>query len=698
MSEYTFDVIPLTEGLDFNTATSLAKPGSLRDCLNYEFVDGAGLKRIDGMRLYDGNMRNKTDKIFYIHINDLVASGITTIDAIYAKRPWLYVESTDNPNKIPFGYMAWNSDELALYDTPDGATLLDNALIPFIRLDCPSYADPSFSSGNIKILNSAVLDIPEGTFEIFGAGVLTSTQKNAVFGSSTATSKDEESTLLSYVQETSYISLDNYNSILPDATFPPTPLNQAWSEKLKEATCVIGDAFVCSGTTVKQIYPGDYVYHKSVDNFPFLVLKATLNSGAWTSGTGTLYLAPLSTTSTTEGYTRNGDAIFSYDFYQSSLSLYRDVSGGISEAMTDVVFTKISAESNIEYQPDIACMYRVDSELGALTNDTVFSITEPGTEGTQYDLTNDAVTVSSGDAEAMPIISGGAVKAIVPTKRGTSYTSAPTFTIDASTGTAASSPVASLTNTINRTNWQFVHTGWKVTFDAGNRSYGYLNKIDRYRDIDGNSYSTSSSVTSLEANKLLGRITGTAPGVTGWFQHTGTGTHRWENFGLWRNQVGVSDESTMLGNIDTASDSEYIYQKISAASSPNQGRTAIVTLNSFPGLSAIPEGSSIKGIKITAIVDDGGTTTTIPASLGLYGVLGVVRQSEIGGYVEKSFGSAQEFLTAANADLQTVITGGMASTTFTRDSFCLIVLYESNPLNSMFPLTTPTFTVSPLSW
>ena len=48
---YQLDIVPLTEGLDFNTATSLAKPGSLRDCLNYEFVDGAGLKRIDGFRL-----------------------------------------------------------------------------------------------------------------------------------------------------------------------------------------------------------------------------------------------------------------------------------------------------------------------------------------------------------------------------------------------------------------------------------------------------------------------------------------------------------------------------------------------------------------------------------------------------------------------------------------------------------------------
>ena len=56
---YKLDVIPLTEGLDFNTGTSLSKPSSLRDCLNYEFVDGAGLKRIDGMRLYDGNMQKQ---------------------------------------------------------------------------------------------------------------------------------------------------------------------------------------------------------------------------------------------------------------------------------------------------------------------------------------------------------------------------------------------------------------------------------------------------------------------------------------------------------------------------------------------------------------------------------------------------------------------------------------------------------------
>ena len=672
MSEYTFDVIPLTEGLDFNTATSLAKPGSLRDCLNYEFVDGAGLKRIDGMRLYDGNMRNKTDKIFYI----LVAGTSISDDTIYAERPWLYVDSTDNPNKIPFGHIAWNSATLPYDDTDGGGTI-----IPIIRFDCPSYADPSFSSGDIKILNSAVLTITEGTYSFLTANSLTAGNKAAVYGTVSGNAVNEEN-LLSYVQETSYISSGMFVSAVPDAAFPPDPVNSVWSEKLKNTTFVVGDAFVCSGSSVKQIYPGDYVYHKSGTNFPYLVLKAELNSGSWTAGTAALHLAPLGTTSVAEGYTRNGDALFNHDFTSSTLSLYRDTSGGTAEAMTDVVFTKDSAQSNIEFQPDVACMYRVDSELGALTNDAVFSITEPGTEGTQYDLTNDAVTVSSGDAEAMPLISSGAVKAVVPTKRGTSYASAPTFTIDASSGTAASSPVASLTNTINRTNWQFVHTGWKVTFDAGNRSYGYLNKIDRYRDIDGNSYSTSSSVTSLEANKLLGRISATAPGVTGWFQHSGTGTHRWENFGLWRNQVGVSDESTMLGNVDTA-DSEYIYQKVSAASNPSQGRTAIVTLNSFPGLSAIPEGSSIKGIKITAIVDDGGDTASIPASLGLYGVLGVVRQSEFGGYVEKSFGSAQEFLTSGNNSLQAEIVSGMTSTTFTCGSSSSIFGAGSIPIEDL---------------
>ena len=674
MSEYTFDVIPLTEGLDFNTATSLAKPGSLRDCLNYEFVDGAGLKRIDGMRLYDGNMRNKTDKIFYI----LVADTAIASNGIYDERPWLYVDSTDNPNKIPFGYIAWNSSTLPYDDTDGGGTI-----IPIIRLDCPSYADPSFSSGDIKILNSAVLTIAEGTYSFITAGSLTAGNKAAVYGTIAGNAVDEED-ILDYTQDVFYCGVYEQTTSAPFFT-TRNPINIVWAERFENTTFQIGDCLVVSGTAALQIYPGDYVYFGNVsspntyDSDVFLVLKSEI-SGSWSGGTATLHLVGLHAKSETEISYRTGT---SYDFFvptSPNIYLYRNTSAA---AISSVILTKPNFESSIEYQPDVACMYRVDSELGALTNDTVFSITEPGTEGTQYDLTNDAVTVSSGDAEAMPLISGGAVKAVIPTKRGTSYTSAPTFTIDASTGTAATSPVASLTNTINRTNWQFVHTGWKVTFDAGNRSYGYLNKIDRYRDIDGNSYSTSSSVTSLEANKLLGRITGTAPGVTGWFQHTGTGTHRWENFGLWRNQVGVSDESTMLGNIDTAADSEYIYQKISAASSPNQGRTAIVALNSFPGLSAIPEGSSIKGIKITAIVDDGGDTASIPASLGLYGVLGIVRQSEVGGFVEKSFGSAQEFLTSGNNSLQAEIVSGMGSTTFTCGSSSSIFGAGSIPIEDL---------------
>lgn len=670
MSEYTFDAIPLTEGLDFNTATSLAKPGSLRDVLNYEFVDGAGLKRIDGMRLYDGNSRNKTDKIFYILVTGVAAIAS---NSIFAERPWLYVDSTDNPNKIPFGHIAWNSATL-----PFDATGGGGVIIPIIRLDCPSYADPSFASGDIKILNSAVLTITEGTYSFISANGLTNGNKAAVYGTVAGNAVNEEG-LLYYVQSTSYVSGSKQAPAPFLSQSLPNPVNVVWSEKLENTTYQISDCFVCSGTSAKQIYVGDYVYANSTENnFPALVLKAELNSGTWASGTATLHIVALNSTSKTEGYTRP----LYWDrqcLAGGNLYLYRDTSAA---AISSTIYTKAGYESNLKYQPDIACMYRVDSELGALTNDAVFSITEPGTEGTQYDLTNDAVTVSSGDAEAMPLISGGAVKAVIPTKRGTSYTSAPTFTIDASTGTAASSPVASLTNTINRTNWQFVHTGWKVTFDAGNRSYGYLNKIDRYRDIDGNSYSVSSSVASLEANKLIGRITATAPGVTSWFAHSGTGTHRWEKFGLWRNQVGVSDEFTMLGNVDTA-DSEYIYQKVSAASNPSQGRTAIVTLNSFPGLSAIPEGSSIKGIKITAIVDDGGDTASIPASLGLYGVLGVVRQSEFGGYVEKSFGSAQEFLTSGNNSLQLEITGGMSSTTFTAGSSTSIFGAGSIPIEDL---------------
>jgi hypothetical protein len=651
MSEYTLDVIPLTEGLDFNTATSLAKPGSLRDCLNYEFVDGAGLKRIDGMRLYDGNMRNKIDKVFYI----VVEGSAISDNSLFAENPWLYLDTNDNPNKIPFGYMCSSKKTIPFDDSVGGGPI-----IPFIRLNCPSYADPSFSSGDIKSLNSAVLTVSEGTYTIKSLGALTDAQITAAFASS-LTSVDEE-VLLAKGNKCNYVSLKDLFSA---GFVTDIPTDVVWSEKLNGKTFQIGDAFVVNGVASKQVYPGDYVYFNSLgmgNEYPLLVLSSSVD-GSWTAGTdvATLHVVSLMTSSLTEYTYRPVKPQVVVGEADTDVYLYRHS----SVALTDISIGKLNDDSSITYRPDIAVMYEVSDEETAQTATSVFSVSAPSTEGTQYDLTNDAVTASSGDAEAMPLISGGAVKAVIPTKRGTSYTSAPTFTIDTSSGTAASSPVASLTNTINRTNWQFVHTGWKVTFDAGNRSYGYLNKIDRYRDIDGNTYSTTSSVTSLEANKLIGRITGIAPGVTNWFTHSGNGTHRWENFGLWRNQVGVSDESTMLGNVDTASDSEYIYQKISSSSAPAQGKTAIVTLNSFPGLSAIPEGSSVKGIKITAIVDDGGTTTTIPASLGLYGVLGIVRQNEVGGYVEKSFGSAQEFLTSGNNSLQAEITDGMASTTFT---------------------------------
>src|SRR5574343_1897468 len=123
---YKLDVIPLTEGLDFNTATSLSKPSSLRDCLNYEFVDGAGLKRIDGMRLYDGNMQSKTDKLFFLRVT---GSSIAS-NAVFAENPWLYVENSDNPNKIPFGVLCSASQDIP-YDDAVGR----GPLIAFVLLD-----------------------------------------------------------------------------------------------------------------------------------------------------------------------------------------------------------------------------------------------------------------------------------------------------------------------------------------------------------------------------------------------------------------------------------------------------------------------------------------------------------------------------------------------------------------------------------
>ena len=84
----------------------------------------------------------------------------------------------------------------------------------------------------------------------------------------------------------------------------------------------------------------------------------------------------------------------------------------------DIEIGKYQDDLTIAYRPDIGIMYEVSDEKTVLTSESVFSISAPATEGTLKDLTTDAVTASSGDAEAMPLISGRAVKAVVTTKPG----------------------------------------------------------------------------------------------------------------------------------------------------------------------------------------------------------------------------------------------------------------------------------------
>lgn len=656
---YKLDVIPLTEGLDFNTATSLSKPSSLRDCLNYEFVDGAGLHRIKGFRQYDGNDRSVHDKIFFLRI----ASGnIYSADAIYATSPWLYVESNDNPNKVPFGYILWKTTTLPNIPLTE---ISQTTIIPFIRLDCPDYADPVNPNAVIKTLNSAVFSTTGSTYEIVTADALTAAEKAAVMGAASDFFVDTEEEFLQDIDRHQPV---NYISCAASTTENIFGLDGVWAERLNGITYQIADAVQIEGSTNGlQIYAGDYVYFGSSSTVPFLCLKAELLTGNWTSGTAKLHIVSLAEyveTSTTSNSTKSKNKTYGGNathIYGTTLYMYRHATA----ALTTCTGPSLTDDTTVSSKADVACMYTMYGETASLTAGNVRSIeSEDATQGSGYDLSAIPYTASSGNAEAMPLIAGGAVKAVIPTKMGDSYTGDITFTH--SGGGAATTPIDARVRTIDRVKPRFHHTGWKVNFDAGDRSYGYLNKIDRYKDIDGNSYSASSSVTSLEPNRLIGRITSSAPGVTSWPAPNASAGSRWDNFGLWRNQAGATLESTLLENIDTASDSEYIYQKIGQTGAGNYNtQTNTITLSSFPGLSDIPEGSSIKGIKVTAIVDDGGTTTTIPASLGLYATLGIVRQNETGGFVEKAYGSAQEFFTAGGNNLQAEITGGMASTTFT---------------------------------
>jgi len=642
MGEYQFDVIPLTEGLNFNTATSLATPGTLRDCLNYEFVDGAGLKRIDGMRLYDGNSRNKIDKLFFIRVVDVAVAS----DSVFGKNPWLYVENSDNPDKIPFGILVNRNSS----DLPFDATAGSGPIIPFIRLECPSYADPSFSSGDVKLLNSSALTVTSGTYTTVTLGELTAAQETAVFGSDVTAVGEEEKLL--YGNKCNYVALQDMGA----AGFNPNaPTDVVWAEKIDGKTFQIADSFVVSGTVFQQIYPGDYVYFNTVNmgnEIPLLVLSATLISGAWTGGTGvaSLHLVQLRTSSESEQTSRPVTPQIRFFESTDDIRLYRYNATILEDAEIGV----LGDDWSLSYRPDIAVMYEVCDEKTAVTNDSVFAITAPTTEGTTYDLTEDTVTASSGDAEAMLLISGGAVKAVVPTKRGSGYTTAPSFAIEAPLGggTAATTPVASQTKTINRTDWRFVNTGWVVPFREGDRKYGYFNKIDRYKDIDGSTYSASSSVTGLEASFLVNQVSAVDAPAFNPFASIGNAITRWSNMGQWVTNSGATlTDGNLATAIGAEDDTAYIKQTLTDNLAYNNATsTRVLTLGGFTGstpLSDIAEGSSVKGLKLSVRMDSNGTTNIADAvELHAFAVLGKAEiNPNTGSYwVTKQYGQPVELM------------------------------------------------------
>lgn len=642
MGEYQFDVIPLTEGLNFNTATSLATPGTLRDCLNYEFVDGAGLKRIDGMRLYDGNSRNKIDKLFFIRVVDVAVAN----DSVFGNNPWLYVENSDNPDKIPFGILVNRNSG----DLPFDATAGSGPIIPFIRLECPSYADPSFSSGDVKLLNSSALTVTSGTYTIVTLGELTAAQETAVFGSD-ITAVGEEGDLL-YGNKCNYVSLNNQ---FATGFVTDIPTDVVWAEKIDGKTFQIADAFVVNGEPLQQIYPGDYIYFNSTgmgNEYPLVVLKAELLAGgSWTGGSkATLHVAYLKTSSSAEQTFRPVSPQVVVGESASDAHLYRHTGG----LLVDMLIGKWGDDLTIDYRSDIAVMYEVCDEKTAVTNDSVFAITAPVTEGTTYDLTEDTVTASSGDAEAMPLISGGAVKAIVPTKRGSGYTTAPSFAIEAPLGggTAATTPVASQTKTINRTDWQFVHTGWNIPFREGDRKYGYFNKIDRYKDIDGNTYSASSSVTGLEASFLINQVSAVDAPAFSPFATIGNAITRWSNMGQWVTNSGATlTDGNLAVAIGAEDDAAYIKQTLTDNLAYNNAiSTRVLTLGGFTGstpLFDIAEGSSVKGLKLSVRMDSNGTTDIAGAAeLHAFAVLGKAEiNPNTGSYwVTKQYGQPVELM------------------------------------------------------
>lgn len=656
-SLYKADVIPLTEGLDFNTATSLSKSGTLRDCMNYELVDGSGLRRIDGFRPYDGTALHNRDKLFVLNTGTSVASN-----AVFATPAWLYIENaTANPNKVPFGQIFWYSTTLPGV----GGT----SHVPLVRLNCPSYADPLFTSGVIKVLNSSALSVTysPGDGLLQSIGEVDITVYTAITGATSKSARNEK-----FLHGTSpsvnpeYVSFVS-NHLLSNSTSQAVPSCnvEVWAEELKGVLYSIGDAIVVTGTSAKQIYPGDYIYGRTsgVDStIPWLVLKSTLVSGTWSSGTARIEAAPLIHHVFTSGSNDTAKVAVQFFDTNTSLRLYRD-SG--ADALSGLTYHTNISSAGIEDKAEVAVVYSRHSEPAAMTADSVYGTDSRGIiGGTGHRLSWNSGTpdgcafTASGDAEFMPLIASGVIKSVLTTKQGDSYNGTGTVTYSAGTGGASGTNTTYRSNCIERVYPRFVHTGWIVPFDAGDKASGKLNKLNRYKDSASTVYGTASIANTTCSLYVHSIIDSSVP-------HTGASNLARIFNDQWKTTSGSATDSDSIVSAVSTDNGTTITNSYDWGRYPTSS-IAFTSTSGFIGFSGldgvIPDDSIITGISFSARIE----VTASANSATIYTNGGAaVRAALIKNHGATVLGSPLEMLSASGSLKDTWSAATMAETVFT---------------------------------
>ncbi len=677
---YKYDVIPLTEGLDFNTATSLSKPGSLRDCMNYEFVDGAGLRRIDGFRPYDGTNLSNADKVFVINCGASVSSN-----AVFSASSWLYLEnSVSNPNKVPFGYVFWNSTTL-----PSVSSI---SYVPFLKINCPSYADPFFNAGTIKVLNSAALSVAyiPGTDQILNPGDLLSTVYDEIFNSTTASAKQEK-----YLHDNG-TAVGGGPTLAVNSTIgteSPTNVVEVWAEDLRGVTYSIGDSIVITGTTAKQVYVGDYVYERTsgVDQHtPWLVLTSELLTGTWASGTARLEIVPLQHYTFVSGTNDSSKGTGTDASFFGSLRLYRD-SG--ADAMTSVTSVTNPSNTDIEDKSLVAVMWARHSEETALLADSVYGTDSNGiTAGSANRLSwnggspNECrFTDADGAAEYMPLIAAGGVKAVIPTNTTSDYSGTGTVTYAGGTSGSGSANTVYRSNCIERVYPRFLHTGWIVPFDAGDRPNGFFNKLDRYKNAASVADTTPATLSGKTCTQYLHNI------IDSNVPYSGASNFARIFDDQWKTTTGSLTDSDSICTAISTDNAATITNSYNWGRFPTSSIafTASSGLTGFSGMAGtIPEDSVIRGISVTAKVQ----VTASTNSSTIYDTgSATIRASLFKNYGTTRLGNPLELLSSSGTFGATWNASTMAETDFTAGSTAN--LWGNAPLK-LEDVLDPTFGVS----